>query len=40
MEVSFLILQKNATNDGVYTIFTGEDDITKLGHIDQYNGSK
>lgn len=37
---NFAFFQKNATNDGVYTIFTGETDITKLGHIDQYNGSK
>lgn len=36
----FVFFQKNATNDGVYTIFTGETDITKLGHIDQYNGSR
>lgn len=37
---NFAFFQKNATNDGVYTIFTGETDITKLGHIDQYNGSR
>lgn len=36
----FVFFQKNATDDGVYTIFTGETDITKLGHIDQYNGSR
>ena len=31
---------KNATDDGVYTVFTGESDITRLGSIDRYNGSK
>ncbi|XP_022343288.2 lysosome membrane protein 2-like isoform X2 [Crassostrea virginica] len=39
-DIAGYFINKNATNDGVYTIFTGEDDITKLGHIDQYNGSK
>ncbi|XP_052060538.1 lysosome membrane protein 2-like [Mytilus californianus] len=32
-------MNKNNTDDGVYTIFTGEKDITKLGMIDKYNGS-
>ncbi|KAI0227214.1 Lysosome membrane protein 2 [Lamellibrachia satsuma] len=31
---------KNDTDDGVYTVFTGERDITRLGYIDKYNGSK
>lgn len=39
-DIAGYFINKNATNDGVYTIFTGETDITKLGHIDQYNGSK
>lgn len=33
-------MNKNATNDGVYTIFTGEDNIQFLGGIDRYNGSR
>ncbi|KAJ8303565.1 hypothetical protein KUTeg_019961 [Tegillarca granosa] len=33
-------INKNNTNDGVYTIYTGEKDITKLGFIDKYNGSR
>ncbi|CAG2214867.1 CD36L2 [Mytilus edulis] len=32
-------MNKNNTDDGVYTIFTGEKDITMLGMIDKYNGS-
>ncbi|KAH3855176.1 hypothetical protein DPMN_097738, partial [Dreissena polymorpha] len=32
-------MNKNNTNDGVYTVFTGETDIMKLGTIDKYNGS-
>ncbi|XP_052815897.1 lysosome membrane protein 2-like [Mya arenaria] len=32
-------MNKNATNDGVYTVYTGESDISKLGVIDKYNGS-
>ncbi|OWF39622.1 lysosome membrane protein 2-like [Mizuhopecten yessoensis] len=32
-------MNKNATNDGVYTIYTGETDIQFLGGIDRYNGS-
>ncbi|CAC5419753.1 SCARB2 [Mytilus coruscus] len=32
-------MNKNNTDDGVYTIFTGEKDITMLGMIDRYNGS-
>eukprot|EP00105_Crassostrea_gigas_P033536 XP_011456944.1 PREDICTED: scavenger receptor class B member 1 [Crassostrea gigas] len=39
-DIAGYFINKNATNDGVYTIFTGETDITKLGHIDQYNGSR
>ncbi|XP_062618406.1 lysosome membrane protein 2-like isoform X1 [Saccostrea cucullata] len=39
-DIAGYFINKNATNDGVYTIFTGENDITKLGHIDQYNGSR
>ena len=31
---------KNSTDNGVYTVFTGESDITRLGSIDRYNGSK
>ena len=30
---------KNNTDDGVYTIFTGEIDISRLGVITRYNGS-
>lgn len=30
---------KNNTDDGVYTVFTGEKDMTKLGVIDKYNGT-
>lgn len=33
------ILQKNNTDDGVYTVFTGEKDMSKLGVIDKYNGT-
>ena len=35
-----LSMQKNNTDDGVYTVFTGESDINKLGIIDKYNGAK
>lgn len=31
-------LQKNNSYGGEYTIFTGEDDIKKLGVIDKFNG--
>ena len=31
---------KNNSYDGVFTIFTGEDDISKLGQIDRFNGSQ
>ncbi|KAK3591350.1 hypothetical protein CHS0354_040311 [Potamilus streckersoni] len=30
---------KNDTDDGVYTVYTGERDINLLGVIDKYNGS-
>lgn len=33
-------INKNDTDDGVYTIFTGAADITRLGEIDVYNGSR
>ncbi|XP_060067923.1 scavenger receptor class B member 1-like, partial [Ylistrum balloti] len=33
-------MNKNATNDGIYTIYTGETDIQYLGGIDRYNGSR
>ncbi|XP_048727749.1 lysosome membrane protein 2-like isoform X2 [Ostrea edulis] len=39
-DIAGYFINKNATNDGVYTIFTGETDINKLGRIDQYNGSR
>ena len=30
----------NDTNDGVYTVFTGEHDISKLGIINKWNYSR
>lgn len=38
-KIGFFI-NKNNTDDGVYTVFTGANDITQLGIIDQYNGSR
>ncbi|KAL5021180.1 hypothetical protein ScPMuIL_000335 [Solemya velum] len=32
-------INKNDTDDGVYTVFTGETDINKVGVINRYNGS-
>lgn len=32
-------INKNFTDDGEYTVFTGSDDITHLGIIDMYNGA-
>lgn len=32
-------INKNDTDDGLYTIFTGSNDISNLGQIDLYNGS-
>lgn len=32
-------MNKNNTNDGVYTVYTGAKDINKLGIIDKYNGT-
>ncbi|KAL3859117.1 hypothetical protein ACJMK2_009349 [Sinanodonta woodiana] len=32
-------INKNDTDDGIYTIYTGEKDISLLGVIDKYNGS-
>ncbi|XP_041376213.1 lysosome membrane protein 2-like [Gigantopelta aegis] len=32
-------INKNNTDDGLYTVFTGENDINKLGVINKYNGS-
>jgi hypothetical protein len=37
---TIFLLQRNNTDDGVYTIFTGEKDIQNLGIIDKYNGSR
>lgn len=39
-DITGYFMNKNATNDGVYTIFTGEMDISTLGGIDRYNGSR
>ena len=32
--------QKNDTDDGVYTVYTGATDLMKLGVIDKYNGTR
>ncbi|XP_060583637.1 lysosome membrane protein 2-like [Ruditapes philippinarum] len=32
-------MNKNNTDDGVYTVYTGADDINQLGVIDRYNGT-
>ncbi|CAF4535928.1 unnamed protein product [Rotaria sp. Silwood1] len=29
---------RNATDDGLYTVFTGENDINRLNYIDKWNG--
>ncbi|KAK7114450.1 hypothetical protein V1264_000508 [Littorina saxatilis] len=33
-------INKNDTDDGQYTVFTGSNDVSNLGGIDTYNGSK
>ncbi|KAK7481721.1 hypothetical protein BaRGS_00027094 [Batillaria attramentaria] len=33
-------INKNDTDDGLYTVFTGKNDISNLGQIDMYNGSR
>ncbi|XP_050398543.1 lysosome membrane protein 2 [Patella vulgata] len=33
-------MNKNNTDDGVYTIHSGKNDINKLGEIDKYNGTR
>ena len=35
-----IFANRNNTNDGEYTIFTGEKNITLLGVIDKYNGKR
>ena len=35
-----LILQRNYTFDGVYTVYTGETDSDKLGFITNFNGAE
>ncbi len=32
--------QKNHSNDGEYTVFSGRQDIHDIGVIDKYNGSR
>ena len=36
----FLIIQKNYTDDGVWTVSTGENDISTVGQTVAYNGSR
>ena len=36
----FLILQYNNTADGIYKVFNGKDDISKVAIIDTYKGRK
>lgn len=36
----FPVLQYNGTYDGVYTVHTGRDDISKVGLIDSWRGNK
>ena len=36
----FFSLQKNATDDGLYTVHTGTDDLSKFLIIDRWNGNK
>ena len=31
-------MQKNNTYDGQFTIFTGEDDVSKIGKIERFYG--
>lgn len=44
LEVTFscmyLFLQYNNTADGVYKVFNGKDDISKVAIIDTYKGKK
>ncbi|XP_077864537.1 lysosome membrane protein 2-like [Saccoglossus kowalevskii] len=37
-DVFGIFMNKNNSNDGVYTVFTGETDIKKLNQIDMWNG--
>jgi len=34
-----ILMNKNNTEDGLYTVFTGKNDVSKTGHIDKYNGT-
>ena len=36
----YVFLQYNNTADGVYKVFNGKDDISKVGIIDTYKGKK
>lgn len=38
-DVIGFFMNKNDTDDGVYTVYTGATDISKLGVIDRYNGT-
>ncbi|XP_055892854.1 lysosome membrane protein 2-like [Biomphalaria glabrata] len=33
-------IQKNATDDGLYTVYTGADNIEQMGTISRYNGDR
>ena len=36
----YVFLQYNNTADGVYKVFNGKNDISKVGIIDTYKGKK